>query len=267
MNFLLVGYARSTGDVLPDPSIPVKDAGAKINALVAAYSRGLDLWGKSGQLSLAVPYAWGTASGTLEGQALSVDRSGFGDAAMRLTVNLFGAPAMSLKELADYQQNTIVGTSLTVSAPLGRYDPTKIVNIGTNRWAFKPEAGVSHALGRWVFEGALAVTLFTDNDEFQGNRTRAQAPLYSAQAHAVYHFPRGMWAALDYTYYTGGRTTVDGQQRDDLIQSSRWGATLAFPLDRRNSIKLYASTGLFARTGTDFDTVGVVWQYRWGGGL
>jgi hypothetical protein len=196
-----------------------------------------------------------------------VDRSGFGDPVVRLSMNFFGAPALSLKEFSAYRQETVLGASLSVSPPLGRYDPTKLINIGTNRWAFKPEIGASHALGNWMLEGALAVQLFSENHEFYGGRTRAQAPLYSAQAHAVYNFRPGLWAALDYTYYAGGSTTVDGVERDDMQQNARWGATLALPVDRKNSVKLYASTGILARSGSNFDILGVAWQYRWGAGL
>ena len=267
MNFALLGYTHSRGDVLPDPSLPARDVSAQVDTLVMAYARGLDLWGKSGQISLVAPYSWGTVSGLLEGQPTSVKRSGFGDPVLRLSVNFLGAPALSLKDFASYRQQTVLGASLSVSAPLGQYDPTKVVNIGTNRWAFKPELGVSHALGNWVLEGALAVWLFTDNDQYFGGRIRSQAPLYAAQAHAVYNFRPGLWAALDYTHYTGGRTTVDGVERGDAQQNARWGATLALPVDRHNSIKLYASTGLLARSGTNFDVLGVAWQYRWGAGL
>ena len=35
----------------------------------------------------------------------------------------------------------------------------------------------------------------------------------------------------------------------------------------RFSVNLYGSTGVFTRTGSDFNTVGIAWQYRWGGGL
>jgi hypothetical protein len=42
---------------------------------------------------------------------------------------------------------------------------------------------------------------------------------------------------------------------------------VALPVNRHNSIKLYGSTGVSTRTGSDFDVVGIAWQYRWGGGL
>ncbi len=76
-----------------------------------------------------------------------------------------------------------------------------------------------------------------------------------------------MWASLDGTYLRGGRSTLNGVEGDDLQKNWRVGATLALPVDVRNSIKFHASSGVSARTGNNYDLVGVAWQYRWGGGL
>ena len=76
-----------------------------------------------------------------------------------------------------YRQRTIVGVSLTVAPPPGQYDSAKLINIGTHRWSFKPEIGLSRAFGQWVVEGMAGVWLFTDNDDFLGGRTREQDPL------------------------------------------------------------------------------------------
>ena len=103
--------------------------------------------------------------------------------------------------------------------------------------------------------------------DFFGGHTRSQDPLYSFEGHAIYSLRSGIWFAVDGTWYTGGRTSVDGVRREDRQSNTRLGLTAAFPVDRRNSVKLFASTGVSSRTGTDFDTVGVAWQYRWGGGL
>ena len=268
LNFLIAGYQYSWGDVFVDPSLPIKNADAKVNALVLGYSRVLDFWGQSGTLAVVVPYAWLSANGDVEGEAKSVTRTGFGDLGLRWAVNLLGAPALSLEEFRDYHQDTIVGASLTVTAPTGQYDSTKLVNIGTNRWTFKPEVGVSKALGRWILEGDAAVTFYTDNDQFfPGSNVRQQDPLYALQLHAIYTFNPKLWGALDGTYYFGGRTSVNGTLNDDLQSNTRWGATLAQSLDVNNSIKLYFSSGVIARTGTNFNTVGIAWQYRWGAGL
>jgi hypothetical protein len=120
---------------------------------------------------------------------------------------------------------------------------------------------------RVTIEAALGASLFTNNDNFYGGQTREQEPIYSMQLHLIYEFPGGTWADLNTTYYTGGRTTVNDVQNNDELGNSRVGLTFAFPVDRRNSIKLYTSRGISARTGTDFDVYGIAWQYRWGGGL
>ena len=64
-----------------------------------------------------------------------------GDPRFRVSVNLFGAPALSVKEFASYRQDLIVGVSLQVSAPLGQYDDTKLLNLGSNRWSSDPNSG------------------------------------------------------------------------------------------------------------------------------
>ena len=267
LNFLIAAYQYQWGDVLIDPSLPIKNADAKTNTVLLGYSRVLDFWGKSGTLAVVLPYAWLSASGQVEGQAKSVDRSGAGDLGLRLSVNLFGAPALSLKEFRDYRQDTIAGVSLVVTAPTGEYDHTKLINIGTNRWSFKPEVGVSKALGQWILEGVVSVTFFTDNDEFAGNNVRQQDPLYALQAHLIYTFNPKLWGGLGATYYEGGRTTVDGTLNQDLQQNWRLGAVLGRSLDVHNSIKLAMTTGVSTRTGTNFTSATIVWQYLWGAGL
>ena len=273
LNFLLAGYAYSQGDVLLDPSVPVSDASARVNAFVLGYVRSLDVWGNSGSIGLVLPYAGLYASGELatsgqtQPQAASVTRWGIGDPVLRLAVNLYGAPALPMERFRDYRQDTIVGVSLTVTAPWGQYDESKLVNIGTNRWSFKPEVGVSRALGPWILEGALGVTFFTDNDDFFGGHTRRQDPLYAAQAHVIYYFNPGLWGALNLTYYGGGRTSIDGALNNDLQQNSRWGGTMGKSLDARNALKAYFSSGVTARTGSRFNTAGFAWQHLWGEGL
>lgn len=159
-----------------------------------------------------------------------------------------------------------MGVSLAVSAPLGRYDEDRVVNIGTNRWSFKPEVGISKALGPLSLELAAGVSFFTKNDDFLGE-TREQDPLFSAQAHAVYDIGGGIWAALTATYLEGGRTTVGGVENDDGRSNVRLGASLSLPVTRHHSVKVYGSTAIRTRRGGAFDVVGVVWQYRWGAGL
>jgi hypothetical protein len=267
LNFVVAGYAHQSGSVLVDPSLPIKNVKATVDSAFLAYSHIIDCWGQSGSLALVVPYAWLSASGDLLEQNRSVDRTGLSDLSLRLSVNLYGAPALSLRQFAGYHQDTIVGVSLRVSVPSGQYFPSKLVNIGTNRWSFMPGLGASKAVGQWTFEASSGVTFFTGNNEFFGNNTRHQEPLFSVQGHVIYNFGPKLWAALDGTYYTGGRTSLNSRSDNDLQRNSRWGGTFAYALARHNSIKLYTSSGVAARTGTNFRVIGIAWQYRWGAGL
>jgi hypothetical protein len=211
----------------------------------------------------------GCLSGTAESDGVPVARDICGalDPAFRVTINLYGAPALSLADFRGYRQDLIFGVSFQVVAPLGQYDPERLVNLGTNRWTFKPELGLSKKLGALTAEAALGVMLFTTNDEYFGGRTREQAPIVSTQLHLIYEFAGGTWIAVNGTYYAGGRTTLDGVKQNDELGNTRLGATLALPLDRRNPVKLHASKGVSVRFGEDFSTVGLAWQYRWGGGV
>jgi hypothetical protein len=267
LNFLIAGYAHTSGGIAFDTSLPLTDPDLKTNSGVLAYGRVLDLWGKSAKLNVIVPYTDLRGTANFAGEPVERNVSGFADPVVKLSVNFYGAPALALKEYARYQQDLIIGASLRVTAPLGQYDSARLVNIGSNRWSFKPEVGISKAMGPWTLEGTAAVTFFTDNNDFFRGNHRSQDPLYSFETHVIYSASAGIWASLDATYFTGGRTTINGILNNDLQQNWRFGFTLAIPVDIRNSIKLYGSSGVSSRTGNDFDLAGIAWQYRWGGGL
>ncbi len=266
LNFLVLGYVYSTGDVAFDSSSPIEDAELTIHASFLGYARTFGLWGRSGKVDVVLPYAWLSGTATVAGQPAERDVSGLGDPRLRVSMLLYGGPALTLSEFADYQSDLIVGVSLTVTPPLGQYDSSKLVNIGTNRWSVKPEVGVSKTFGAWTVEVAPSVTFYTTNHDFFGGKTLERDPLFAAQAHVIYHTRRGIWAAIDATYYIGGATTVDGE-RGERPENLRVGATLSIPVNRHNSIKLYGSVGAIARIGGNFTTGGIAWQFRWGGGL
>jgi hypothetical protein len=267
INFLLAGYAYSDGGLSTTGSSPIKDAQLRMNTGVLAFARSLDVWGKSGKFDVILPYSWLSGSAMVEGQRRERQVAGFNDPLMRFSVNFYGAPALSLQEFANYQQDLIIGGSIQVSAPLGQYDPERLVNLGNNRWFIKPDIGISKAWGPLALELSTGVFFFTDNDDFFGGKTLEQDPIYTSQAHLTYSIGRGAWVAISETYDYGGRTTINGVKGDDLSENSRLGATLAFPVNRNNSVKFFASTGVRTSIGTDFDLAGILWQYRWGGGL
>lgn len=267
LNFLIAGYANTKGNIAFAPSVPITNAKLETHSAVFAYVRSLDFWGKSGKVDVIIPAAWLSGEAEVLGQQKGRDVVGFADPMARLYVNLYGAPALSMKEFASYKQNTIVGVSLAVTAPGGQYDPQKLVNLGTNRWSVKPEIGVSKAWGSLTAEFAAGMYIFTDNNQPFMKNTLEQESIYNLQGHLIYNFGMGIWGAFDANYYTGGRTTQDNIMDSNMQQNWRVGGTVSFPVTKQNSIKLNGSTGIYSRTGSSYDIIGIAWQYRWGAGL
>src|SRR5215510_11608120 len=266
INFVLLGYGHTEGEVGFDASVPITDAKLHIDAGLAAYARSLDLWGLSGKFLAVVPFGEASGSATAAGQQVERNVFGLADPLLRMSVNFFGAPALSMADFPSYQQDLILGASLQVTVPLGQYNSRKLLNLGTNRWSVKPELGMSKAWGSLILELIPGITFFTNNNDFLGGKTLEQDPIYSLQGHLIYEFSPIFWGAFDATYYVGGRTTVNGQQAQEP-ENVRVGVTTALSLSRHQSIKLHGSTGVYNRTDNNFWAVGMAWQFRWGGGL
>ena len=267
LNFLIAGYAYQEGDVVTDPSLPLEDAQVTVHNAVLAYARSFGLLGRSGKVDVIVPYAWVDGSATVLGRPEKRIVDGFADPRLRVSYNFYGAPALTLPAFLEYQQDLVVGASFQMTMPLGQYDEKRLVNIGTNRWSFKPELGISKTVGPVTVEVAPSLTLYTDNDDFFGGTTRRQDPRYAVQGHLIYRFGAPLWGSIDGTYYGGGRTSIDGRENDDDQSNARVGITLALSMTRHHSIKLYGSKAVATRVGGDFDLLGFALQYRWGGGL
>ncbi len=264
-NFLSSGFAFSQGGVLTDPSLPIENLKANVQTLNIGYARSFNFFGKTATAFAALPYTWAHATADVNGQPESITRSGFSDMRMRLSVLLIGAPATTIQKFAQLKQKTILGMSVMLVAPTGQYFPDKLINLGTNRWAFKPELALSHPMGKhWLIDVYTGLWLFTKNNQFYtGKSIRTQQPMGAFQAHLSYTIKPKMWLALDLTYYTGGKSSVNDIYKNDQQKNSRIGGTFVFPVLKRSTIKLAASTGAIIRAGADFNTFSIGWQTTW----
>jgi hypothetical protein len=264
-NFLSSGFAFSQGGVLTDPSLPIENLKASVQSLNIGYARSFNLFGKTATAFAAIPYSWAQASADVNGIRESITRSGFSDMRMRLSVLLLGAPATPIEKFAQKKQKTILGLSLTIIAPTGQYFSDKLINLGTNRWAYKPELALSHPIGKhWLIDVYTGLWLFTQNDRFYtGKSIRTQDPMGAFQGHLSYTIKPKMWLALDATYYSGGNSSINGIDKDDRQNNSRIGVTFVFPVMKRGSLRLAASTGAIIRSGADFNTFSIGWQTTW----
>jgi Putative MetA-pathway of phenol degradation len=264
LSFLAVIGGHSTGAVLIDTSLPLEDVRASVNSLGAGVGTTFDFFGRTALAVAALPVAWVEATGRVGEVSQHASRSGLADPRIKFSVNLIGGDALPAREFAKVQRRTILGASLTAILPLGQYDRTKLVNLGANRWAFKPEVGVSRLIGKWTIDGYAGVWMASANDEFfPGDSLRTQQPIVALQAHVSYTARSRLWIAGDATWYSGGTTTVNGVRKADLQRNSRIGVTASLPLAGQQSLKVSASTGATTRAGSDFRTIAVAWQTSW----
>src|SRR3954471_5272903 len=260
--FIVVSATRSTGGGFTDPSIPFTDVDATVKILGLAIGHTFALAGKQALLLGAVPVTWGTASGAIGEDRHSANRTGLADPRIRLSVILAGSAALSRADFALQPRRTILASSITVAPPVGQYDASKLINLGSHRWAFKPEIGVSVPLDRWTLDAYAGVWLFTANETFYpGSSLREQDPIVALQAHVSYTLARRSWLAVNATWYSGGRTTIDSVDKADLLRNARLGATWAQPLNARQSVKVSYNAGATTRRGADFRTITAAWQF------
>src|SRR5215203_6783584 len=231
-------YAYQSGDVFTDAALPLSDVSVGLNSASLGYARTFGIAGRQVNVGVFAPYVYGKIKGSVFEERREVTRSGLGDVRIRLTQMLTGSPALKPKEFASFKRKTLIGASLSVVVPTGQYDPRRLVNIGSNRWAFKPEIGISKPLGRWTLELAGGAWLFTPNNDFFGGRRREQKPLLSLQTHVSYTFRPRMWVAVGGTYYNGGRTVINKVLNADMQNNVRLGATFSFPMGKNNSLKI-----------------------------
>jgi hypothetical protein len=202
--------------------------------------------------------------GLVEGDFTRITRSGLGDPRLRFAFNLTGAPALKPAEFVGYRQKTNLGLGFSFAAPLGQYDPDKLINLGTNRWAFKTELGLSHLKGNWLLEAAGGVWFLGANNQFLGESKREQDPVLSLQGHVIYNLPKRMWVGFNANFFTGGGTSTDGEKSNTpSLRNSRFGVTFSIPIYRRHSFKVSYDNGVLTRLGGDFSRLSIGYQFVW----
>lgn len=263
INFVGVGLAYSEGDIFLDPVLQIEDGTVELVSAGLSYVRTFGLFGRSARFDVSVPYAEADWEGLLQGEPASVHRQGFGDPRFRLSVLLYGGPALDRRQFAEAPpSNTVVGFGLSVVAPLGEYIDDKLLNIGQNRWIIRPQLGITHTRGKWTGELTGSIYYFTDNDRFFQGTTLENDPLYAIQGHLIYTFRPGLWASISTAYGDGAEPTVSGVPKD--AETENWLNAISFglPISRTQGIKFsYISSRTQVPTGADVNTL--LLAYTW----
>jgi hypothetical protein len=241
--------------------LPITDFTVHSHNAAVNYIRTFGLSNKLARVQVSLPYTYMDGSQTrTNGDVLTGSRSGLADMKIRFGINLLGSPALDKSEFKDFEQKTILGVSLVTSVPTGKYYDDKQINIGTNRWAFKPEIGVSKRFAHVYAEAYGGIWFYTDNNDFLGKKLE-QKPTYSLQAHASYYFKNHMWIGFNTNWFFGGKTITDGVSDDSQIDNWRVGGTFSTPVAKGQSIKFQYHIGAYTNNGLDYYALSLAYQY------
>ena len=259
LNVVGAGIAASEGDIFFDPALQIEDAEVDADTIAISYVRSFRIGNKMARIDFVQPWQHANYKGLLEGEPAATTRVGLMDPTVRLSIILAGdQPDPTAKS------NTVVGAAIAVIAPLGEYSERFLINLGQNRWVFRPQIGFVHTRGQWSYELTGSAFFFTDNDEFYNGATREQDPLFALQGHVIYALKkRGHWAALSVGYGGNGQSIIDGNRVDDDQRLSLAAISYGLPLGTRQALK-FAVVRSRTNTdkGSDVDTLAISWSTR-----
>lgn len=267
-NFAVGAYSYTEADIYLDPALQIENAKMKLHTWAVKYIRTFELFQKYARIDFTQGFQEGLWTGLLGGAPASVKRSGLSDSLVRFAINLYGAPPLKGRGFAAYRAEvdveTIVGTALVVQLPTGDYMDDKLINLGTNRFSFRPQLGVVHNRGKWSMEFTCAIWLYTDNDDFFNGNKLEEDPLYTCQTHLVYTSGLGLWTAASVGYACGGETTVNGVEKNDRRENLSRALSIGCPITSRVSVKAsYLGTRTQRSIGQDTDSIVAAFSIFW----
>lgn len=265
LNMVFGYYNRVDTNTPIDTSLPLDGLSLNANLYIARFARSFAVDGRNSAIQILQPYADVSASfDNARFFSGTKHNGGMGDTQVVLVHNFFGGPALSTEAFAQWTPETFMTGALWVTTPTGDYDKNRVINIGANRWVFKPEIGFGTPIGPTWLEVNTWVSLFGDNDDYQGDTKLEQNPLYAVEGHYSYTSNRALWASLDATYSRGGETKINGDWQDNKQENTLVGASMGFMLTPQFGGMLAYSDTVAERTGSpDVNTWTVRLQYVW----
>ncbi len=264
LHAMALSYTFSSGNVITEGSSPVQDLNVTNNVFNLGYVQTFTFFDKLARIAVSMPFGFLNGTAIFHGIDTAGSRTGFYDGRIKFGVNLFGSPALPPKDFQKFEERTVFGASIVISVPLGQYYPSKLINLGSNRWGFKPELGLSHREGRLFYEIYSGVWMYTTNSDYFKSYVQKENSLFTFQAHVDYTFKHGKYLALNGGYSDGGETSLNGMEQHDELQNWRLGATFSTPIfNRHQSIKIMVNTGVATKAGQNFTALTVVYQFSW----
>jgi len=265
INQLELSYAYAHADASIDTSLIIAGASFNLNQGTIDYTRYFGLLHRLTWVEASVPLAG--LSGSIAGTIVHGSTTGAGDSSYQVAMLLKGGQALSVKQFEQYKPTTTLGVSLTITAPTGSYHPDKILNLGSNRWSFKPEIALSHPFGpeqRWEFDAYANAYFYTDNISYHGRQILGQQPLAGLEGHLSYSFSDSLWASVDTRYSFRGTTFLNGVTQNNAQQNFILGSEMNVSLTPRNSLVFEFAKALVHHNGPTLVGFSVKYDYTWG---
>lgn len=262
---LTYDYVRANQSI--DTSLIIAGAHLNLNQWTISYMRYFNLFGRMAWVSPSIPLA--ALDGMVTGANVSGSVGGAGDSGYEFAWLLKGGPALSPAEFGSYKPSTVVGVSLNVTAPTGLYRADKILNLGSDRWSFRPEIGLSHPFGpeqRWAFDAYANSYFYTDNTSYRGAEILRQGPLPAFEAHISYAFGERVVTSLDARYSFRGDTSIDGVGQNDSQKNFVVGSEAIVTLNAQNQLTFIFEKAAVHMNGPSVTGIALRYDYYWGGG-
>jgi Putative MetA-pathway of phenol degradation len=232
-SWLAVFNAGYTNAVTPeDGDDLVTGVRSNVFAQSLVLTRIMDFWGRTGGVSIVLPYAFlDTSAGPFRASA-----NGASDIGFLWQMNIFGGPALTRAEFQSFVPQTFSSFHLLVTTPLGTYNPVSPINPSANRWMVSPTVNFSYTPDEgwsWV-ETYVSGRFFSDNNNYRvnGAQTLAQKPILRIEEHLSRNVIDVWWLSLDAFYNLGGETGIDGFGQDNMANTLRIGAGMGLRLWR-----------------------------------
>jgi hypothetical protein len=258
-------YARS--DVSIDTGLIIAGAKLNLNAGTIDYSRYFGLANHLMWVNGALPIAG--LSGSVIGTNIRGSVNGAADSSYQVAALLKGGPALSVADFDNYKPETVVGVSFSVAAPTGQYNGNKILNLGSDRWLFRPEIALSHPFGperKWQLDTYANCEFYTDDASYRGTKILSEQPLPGFEGHISYSFNDRLWGALDTRYSLRGDTSINSADQNDSQRNFIIGSEVNLALNSQHSLVFEFAKALVHRNGTSYTGFTVKYDFVWGKG-
>jgi hypothetical protein len=269
-NGVPVIYNSISGNTNPfDPSHAVMPNFDGTLAMVG-FAHTYTLWDRSAMAAIILPMGRVSGEVNIGGKTVSQSASGFGDPMLEFDLNLIGPKAQkNIPDALRYEPGFSLDILADLALPVGEYNSDQPLNIGQNRWYGRIGLPIVWQLGAWIpgrrttLEFLPAVWIFGDNTDFM-RQTLKTDPLFQLDAHLTRDFTENLWGALDASWYSGGRASINGVEGTKL-DNLGVGLTLGYTInDNVNLTFGYKSTiGDSAPTDLRMDGFMVTLVFGW----